>query len=54
MRVIVDWNGRDLPKELRNLPAGRYLIEEYLGQPLDVVPEHDDGLRQLAEYEAHR
>jgi hypothetical protein len=54
MRRIVEWNGRDLPDELRSLPPGRYLIEEYTGQPLDVAPEEDDALRQLAAYEASR
>jgi hypothetical protein len=24
---VVDWNGKDLPSELRELPAGRYVIE---------------------------
>jgi hypothetical protein len=24
---IVNWNGKDLPAELRELPAGRYLVE---------------------------
>jgi hypothetical protein len=25
--TIIDWNGADLPAELRNLPAGRYVIQ---------------------------
>ena len=33
--------------------AGRYLVEEYTGQTLDVAPEEDAALRQLAEYESH-
>ena len=24
---IVSWNGKDVPAELRELPAGRYLVE---------------------------
>jgi hypothetical protein len=24
---IVNWNGKDLPAELRELPAGRYVVE---------------------------
>ncbi|HEX3480061.1 MAG TPA: hypothetical protein VHT91_33815 [Kofleriaceae bacterium] len=25
--LIVDWNGKDLPSELHDLPAGRYMVE---------------------------
>jgi len=25
--LIVDWNGKDLPSELHDLPAGRYILE---------------------------
>ena len=24
---IVSWNGKDVPEELREMPAGRYLVE---------------------------
>jgi len=33
MPTILRWNGTDLPRELRNLPAGRYIVE-----PIDHVP----------------
>jgi hypothetical protein len=26
-RRIVTWNGKDVPPELRELPAGRYIVE---------------------------
>jgi hypothetical protein len=42
---VLTWNGKDLPAELRELPAGRYLLEA-----VDEVPplteEEDEGLRQ--------
>ena len=42
---VLTWNGKDLPEELRELPAGRYLV-----QAVDEVPrlteEEDWGLRQ--------
>jgi hypothetical protein len=42
---VLHWNGKDLPEELRELPAGRYVLE-----PVNVVPtltdEEDEGLRQ--------
>jgi hypothetical protein len=25
--LVVDWSGKDLPSELRELPAGRYVVE---------------------------
>jgi hypothetical protein len=25
--TIIDWNGADLPAELRNLPAGKYILQ---------------------------
>jgi hypothetical protein len=43
MPTIVRWNGADLPKELRKLPAGCYIVE-----PIDDVPpltlDEDAGL----------
>lgn len=39
--TIIDWNGADLPAELRGLPAGKYVL-----QRLDDVltPEEEDGV----------
>lgn len=39
--TIIDWNGADLPEQLRTLPAGRYVLE-----PADVAltPEEEEGL----------
>ncbi len=34
MGRILEWNGRDVPDELRSLPAGRYVVE-----PVDEVPQ---------------
>jgi hypothetical protein len=43
MARVVHWNGHDLPDELSELPAGRYVLE-----PVDDVPEltadEEDGL----------
>ena len=45
MPRTLDWNGRDIPRELRKLPAGRYVVV-----PADDVPEllldEEEGLRQ--------
>jgi hypothetical protein len=45
MAVVLNWNGEELPKELRALPKGRYIL-----QPVDelraLTPEEDAGLIQ--------
>ena len=44
MPVVVEWNGKSLPEELRALPAGRYVIE-----PIDelhpLTPDEDAGIQ---------
>lgn len=39
---VVNWNGKDVPPELRELPAGRYLVVEYV--PADLSPEEEAGI----------
>jgi hypothetical protein len=41
-QTIIEWDGRQMPEQLRGLPPGRYLIE-----PLDDVnltPEEEAGI----------
>ena len=45
MSVIVDWNGSDVPKELRELPAGRYVVEA-VDEVAALTEEEDAGLRE--------
>jgi hypothetical protein len=48
---VLRWNGQDLPDELRELPAGTYVIDAVDG-PL-LTPEEDEGLeRALASLRA--
>ncbi len=37
------WNGRDLPDELRELPAGEYVVEPVEGP--ELTEEQEEGLR---------
>ena len=46
MRRVVEWNGRDVPEALRDLPPGRYVVEE------EPKPADLEGLRRLAVREA--
>ena len=45
---ILDWNGKDVPKTLRTLPEGRYLIEE-VAPMRALTPLEQTGLRQALE-----
>ena len=45
MAVMVHWNGKDVPKELRALPEGRYVIESVDAAP-DLSPDEETGLQQ--------
>ncbi len=45
MARVVHWNGTDVPEELRNLPAGRYVLESADDIP-DLTDDEEDGLRQ--------
>ncbi|HYY05193.1 MAG TPA: hypothetical protein VE997_01350 [Candidatus Limnocylindria bacterium] len=44
MAVVVEWNGNDLPEELRTLPAGRYVIESVDELP-PLTPDEDAGIQ---------
>ena len=39
----MNWNGKDLPAELRELPAGRYVVES-IDVAAELSPEEDAGL----------
>lgn len=41
---VLNWNGKDLPTELRELPAGQYVVEAVDDASL-LTPEEDNGLR---------
>ena len=44
MSAVLNWNGRDLPDDLRRLPPGRYVVEPIDRAPL-LTPEEDEDLR---------
>ncbi len=39
--TIIDWNGTDLPEQLRGLPAGRYVLER---ADVALTSEEEQGL----------
>ena len=38
---IVTWNGKDVPSELRDLPAGKYVVEAVEGKAPALTPEEE-------------
>jgi hypothetical protein len=41
--TIIHWNGRDLPEDLRKLPAGDYAIQA-ADELVALSPEEEEGL----------
>jgi hypothetical protein len=41
--VVVEWNGQDVPEQLRNLPAGRYVLAP-VDEAAALTPEEEAGL----------
>lgn len=52
-RRLVDWNGKDLPAELRELPAGRYLVEAVDEEAPVLSPEEEAGIEAALESYRH-
>jgi len=48
---VVTWNGKDVPPELRDLPAGRYVVEavEDEAPALSLSPEEEAGIEAALE-----
>ena len=42
---VLHWNGKDLPAELRDLPAGRYIVE-LLDEAPQLDEDEEEGLRE--------
>ena len=46
---IVTWNGKDVPHELRELPAGRYVVEAVEEKAPSLTPEEEAGIETALE-----
>ena len=42
---VLHWNGKDIPEELRELPAGTYVVEAVDSAPA-LTPDEDQGLAE--------
>jgi hypothetical protein len=45
----VVWNGKDLPPELRELPAGRYVLEAVDNDTPDLSADEEAGIEAALE-----
>jgi hypothetical protein len=46
---VLTWNGKDIPAELRNLPAGRYVVEPVDEEAPTLSPEEEAGIEAALE-----
>lgn len=46
---IVTWNGKDLPPELSELPAGRYVVEVVEDEAPSLSSEEEAGIEAALE-----
>ncbi len=46
---VVNWNGKDLPPELRELPAGRYVVEPLDEEAPSLSPDAEAGIEAALE-----
>jgi hypothetical protein len=46
---VVTWNGRDIPAELRELPAGRYVVEAIDDDAPALSPDEEAGIEAALE-----
>lgn len=52
---VVNWNGKDLPDELRELPAGRYVVEPVDEEAPGLSHDEEAGIEAaLASYRQGR
>lgn len=46
---VVHWNGKDVPSELRELPAGRYVVEPLEDEAPALSPDEEAGIEVALE-----
>ena len=46
---LLNWNGKDIPAELRELPAGRYVVEAVEDEAPALSPDEEAGIEAALE-----
>jgi len=44
MSRVLDWDGKNIPDELRRLPPGRYVLEPF--DEVALTPDEEEGIRK--------
>lgn len=47
--TVVTWNGKDVPIEFRDLPAGRYVVEPVDDEAPALSPDEEAGIEAALE-----
>ena len=42
---MIEWDGTRVPKELKQLPPGRYVVTDAYLEDADLTPEEEEGIR---------
>jgi hypothetical protein len=50
---VLTWNGKDVPPELRELPAGRYVVEAIEDEVPALSPEEEASIEAALESYRH-
>ena len=50
---VVNWNGKDVPPELRELPAGRYVVEAVEDEAPPLSADEEAGIEAALESYRH-
>ena len=45
MTRVVEWDGKNVPDQMRSLPPGRYVLES-VDETIGLTPEEEEGIRQ--------
>lgn len=52
MARVVEWDGKNVPDEMRSLPPGRYVVEP-IDEDISLTSDEEEGIRQaMASLEA--
>ena len=46
---LLNWNGKDIPAELRELPVGRYVVEAIESEAPALSPDEEAGIEAALE-----
>ncbi|MFZ5469230.1 MAG: hypothetical protein ACOZIN_07290 [Myxococcota bacterium] len=45
MSRVIDWDGKNVPDEMRSLPPGRYVVDP-IDETIPLTADEEEGIRQ--------